>query len=178
MPVWLIVGALVVFFGGGVYFEAYGGWFNEQVFAPYRSIEDVRNFQPKTGDDWKRLGMLKFESTCAICHGSDGKGKPGTAPPFVGSEWVLDESNTSRLIRIPIHGLTGAIKVNGVEYNLNMPAIGSGLNDEELADVLSYIRSSWGNKAPRIMPEKVAEVRAATSSRKVQWTSDELKKVQ
>lgn len=175
MPIWILVMAIVTFFAGGMYFDAYGGWFNPQVYAPYHSVKEVTLYQPITGDSWKSLGVVKYEASCAVCHGSDGNGKPGVAPPFVGSEWVLTE-NVGQLIRIPLHGLNGPIKVKNVEYNLNMPAI--ALNDEELSAVLSHMRSSWGNKAPRILPEKVAEVRAATASRKIQWTSAELEKVQ
>ena len=176
MPVWIFISAIVLFFGGGMYFDAYGGWFNEQVYPPYRSVGEVAIYQPDTGDSWKILGAAKFEAACSICHGSDGKGKPGLAPPLAGSEWVLTET-VGQLIPIPIHGLTGPIKVKEVEYNLNMPAVGSALDDEQYAAVLSYIRISWGNKASRIMPEQVTAVRTAHASRKTQWTSDELKKL-
>ena len=176
MPVWILISAIVLFFGGGMYFDAYGGWFNQQVYPPYRSVGEITIYQPDDADSWKRLGAAKFEAACSICHGSDGKGKPGTAPPLAGSEWVLTDV-PAQVIVIPLHGLTGPITVKGVEYNLNMPAVGSALDDEQYAAVLSYIRISWGNKASRIMPEQVTAVRTAHASRKTQWTADELKKL-
>ena len=179
MPVWLIMAALLIFFVGGIYFDANGGWFSPQVYAPYHSVEEVQMFQPPGGDDWKRLGQIKYELVCALCHGTDGMGKAGQAPPFKGSEWVLTE-NPGRLIRIPLGGLTGPIKVHGelfVGTTSSMPAMGSGMSDEELAAVLSYMRNSWGNKASVIKPEEVKAIRAAAAPHTQPWTADELMKV-
>lgn len=177
MPIWLIVTVMVIFLFGGIYFDANGGWFSQQVYAPYHSVEEVQLFQPAGGDDWKRLGQMKYELTCALCHGADGMGKAGQAPPFKGSEWVLTD-NVGRLIRIPLGGLIGPIKVKDQEWVLSMPAIGAGLNDEELAAVLSYMRNSWGNKASIITADDVKAIRAAAASHTQQWTADELMKVQ
>jgi len=178
MPVWMLVAMIVLLFGGGLYFDTYGGWFNRQVYAPYRSLNDLMAYQPVSGDDAVLLrGKVVYEQVCALCHGVDGNGKPGQAPTFVGSEWVLTDV-TGRLIRIPLQGLSGPIKVKGQDWALAMPAMGAALPDEDLAAVLSYMRSAWGNKASIITTEQVAEVRSATAGRTQPWTGPELDALQ
>jgi mono/diheme cytochrome c family protein len=178
VPVWLLVALFVIFYCGALYFDAYGGWFEGQVFAPYHSLEQLSLYQPASGADRALArGKIVFEAVCALCHGADGMGKPGQAPPFVGSEWVLD-ANPNRVIRIPLAGLNGPLKVKDQTWSLAMPAMGAALPDEDLAAVLTYMRSSWGNKASEITPEQVKAVRAATASRTQPWTADELQKVQ
>ena len=178
MPIWLLVVVLVLSFGGGLYFDAYGGWFNQQVYAPYRSLNQLTQFQPASGADrMLARGKVVYEQVCALCHGSDGNGKPGQAPPFAGSDWVIGDK-TGRLIRIPLQGLSGPIVVKGQEWGLAMPAMGAALSDDDLAAVLTYMRNSWGNKASEITPEQVKEVRDATVSRLQPWTSAELDSVQ
>jgi mono/diheme cytochrome c family protein len=174
MPVWLLVALLLLFFGGGLYFDSHGGWFSQQVYAPYRSVNQLALFQPASGADRAiARGKVVYEQVCALCHGTDGLGKPGQAPPFVGSEWVLTDK-AGHLIRIPLQGLNGPIKVKGVEWNLAMPAMGAALPDEDLAAVLTYMRNSWGNKASEITADDVKAVRSATASRTQPWTAAEL----
>jgi len=175
MPIWLIPVALVIFFFGGIYFDANGGWFDQKVYAPYHSVEEVQLYQPVGGDDDLVLGKRVYEQVCALCHGVDGMGKPGQAPPFKGSEWVLTD-NVGRLIHIPLNGLSGPIKVNGETWNLSMPAMGAALPDDQLAAVLSYMRNSWGNKASKVTADDVKAVRA-TSGSHAPWTADELMKL-
>ena len=176
MPVWLLMVPLVIFFFGGIFFDANGGWFSPQVYAPYHSLEELQAFQPVGGDEWKRVGQRVYEQVCALCHGVDGMGKAGQAPPFVGSEWVLTD-NVGRLCRIPLQGLSGPIKVKGETWTLAMPAMGAALPDDQLAAVLSYMRNSWGNKASVITPEEIKAARAASASHPQSWTADELMKV-
>jgi len=173
MPIWLIVALLVIFFYGGLSFDDRGGWFSPQVYAPYRSVAQVALFQPTGDDGGIGRGKVVYEQVCALCHGSDGLGKPAQAPPFAGSEWVVTD-NVGRLIRIPLQGLNGPITVKGVEWNLAMPAMGAALPDDDLAALLSYMRNAWGNKASVITPEQVKAIRAATASRTQPWTGPEL----
>jgi mono/diheme cytochrome c family protein len=174
LPVWMLVVVMVLVFGGGLYFDSYGGWFNQRVYAPYHSLNQLSLYQPASGADRAlQRGKVVYEQVCALCHGSDGNGKPGQAPPFAGSDWVTGD-NTGRLIRIPLQGLNGPIKVKGVDWNLAMPAMGAALPDDDLAAVLTYMRNAWGNKASEITPEQVKAVRAATASRSQPWTAAEL----
>ena len=88
-------------------------------------------------------------------------------------------STTWRMIRIPQNGLAGPIKVNGQVWSQvpSMAAMGAALSDEDLANVLSYIRTSWGNTGSPVTPEQVKAVRAEVGSRTQPWTEDELNKV-
>lgn len=120
------------------------------------------------------LGKKVF-TTCAACHQANGLGVPGVYPPLAGSDWV--QGNEERIIRIVLHGLNGPLTVAGKEYNNVMAPLGAALKDDQIANVLTYIRQEWGNNAPEVKPETVARVRAETASRKTMWTADELHKI-
>jgi hypothetical protein len=83
-----------------------------------------------------------------------------------------------RMIRIPLAGLTGPVKVKDQEWNLSMPAMGATLSDDDLAAVLTYIRQSWGNKASEITPDEVKAIRAKVGNRTQPWTIAELNTLQ
>lgn len=95
---------------------------------------------------------------CGACHGQNGEGGP-IAPPLAGSEWVTGP--VSNLIRIQLRGLVGPITVAGKEYNMpgGMAAL-SYQTDEQIAAVLTFIRNSFGNKAPAVKPAQVAALRS------------------
>jgi len=114
---------------------------------------------------------------CFTCHQPNGQGISGQFPPLAGSDWVLGEKE--RLIKISIHGLMGEIEVNGVKYNNVMapPGIPPGsLTDQQIADVLTYIRNEWGNSASAVSPEEVATIRSTVENRgpMQMWTVAEL----
>jgi len=176
VPVWLIVLLFLLLYWGMVYFDQHSGWFDPQVYAPYRSGAELALYQPPTGGPDLARGKVVFENVCGLCHGNDGAGKPGQAPPFIGSEWAL--GNPNHMIRIPLAGLAGPVEVKGQQYNLAMPAMGAALPDDDLAAVLTYIRQSWGNKASAITPAQVKAVRAEVGSRTQPWTADQLKAIQ
>ena len=176
VPVWLIVLLFLLLYWGMVYFDQHSGWFDAQVYTPYRSSAELALYQPPAGGPDLARGKAVYENICGLCHGNDGLGKPGQAPPFVGSEWALGSQN--RMIRIPLAGLAGPIQVNGQPWNLAMPAVGATWPDDDLAAVLTYIRQSWGNKASAITPEQVKAVRAAVGNRSQPWTATELNAIQ
>jgi len=122
-----------------------------------------------------QLGQRVYTSTCATCHQANGLGVPNQYPPLAASEWVT--GNEERIIRIVINGLTGPIKVAGHDYNNVMAPLGGVLRDEQIANVLSYVRATWGNNAPEVQPETVSKVRAETAGRTTPWTADELLKI-
>jgi len=97
---------------------------------------------------------------------------PNQFPPLVGSEWVV--GNEERLVRIILHGVTGEIEVEGETFNGAMPTWGAMFKDDEVAAVASYVRRSWGNKAPPILTATVTRVRAQHASRTTPWTVAEL----
>jgi quinoprotein glucose dehydrogenase len=103
-----------------------------------------------------KTGKQQF-IVCAACHGQGGEGT-AAAPPLAGSEWV--NGPEENLIRIQLRGLLGPIRVKGQEYN--MPAGMAALayqSDEQIAAVLTYVRSSFGNSAPAVSPAAVTELR-------------------
>ena len=103
---------------------------------------------------------------CFACHQQNGEGLAGQFPPLAGSDWVL--GSKERLIKISMYGLMGEIEVNGVKYNNVMapPGIPPGsLTDDQIANVLTYIRNDWGNSASAVSAEEVATVRASLKGR-------------
>ncbi len=97
-------------------------------------------------------GKSIYTKTCLACHQDNGKGIPNAFPPLAASDFLNADAN--RAIDIVLHGKTGEIMVNGTKFNGVMPA--QTLSDEEIANVLSYVYASWGNKKQEIKPEAVA----------------------
>ena len=85
---------------------------------------------------------------------------PGMFPPLAKSDYLMGD--TSRVIETVLNGLNGPLQDNGENYNATMPPMGH-LKDEEIADILSYVRSSWSNAANPVSAAEVAAVRAKTS---------------
>jgi mono/diheme cytochrome c family protein len=111
-------------------------------------------------------GKQLFGAKCAACHQASGLGVAGVFPPLAGAEWVQGAEKV--LISILLHGIQGEIEVKGNKYNGAMPAFGT-LTDAEIAGVLSYIRSDWGNQAPPIGAAAVAAQREATKDQTVAY---------
>ena len=175
VPVWLIVLFFVLLYWGMIYFDQRSGWAAPTVYAPYRSVAELQRYQPPSGGASLERGKAVYENVCALCHNTDGMGKPNQAPPFVGSDWVVGSPN--RMIRIPLAGLSGPIQVKGQEWGLAMPAMGAALSDDDLSAVLTYMRQSWGNKASEITPEQVKKIRAEVGNRSQPWTAAELNSI-
>jgi len=116
-------------------------------------------------------GVAVFQRTCQTCHQATGQGMPGTFPPLAGSH--IATGDKSRLIRLALHGLQGPITVAGRTYNNVMPPWKS-LSDDDMAAVLTYVRSNFGNSADAVTAAEVARERAATASRTTMWTAREL----
>lgn len=122
--------------------------------------------KPKTG--------AEVFATCTACHQATGLGLPNAFPPLAASEWVVGRAEVP--IAIVLHGMQGEITVKGKKYNQIMMPWGTTFSDQEVANVVTYVRSQWGNKAPAVTAAQVAAVRTATKARKTQWTVAELKK--
>ena len=82
-----------------------------------------------------------------LCHKKNGEGSIGLFPPLAKSDFLINNRNES--IMAIKYGQTGKIKVNGTEYNGIMPA--SNLNDQEIADVINYIMTNWGNESTKMV---------------------------
>ena len=112
-------------------------------------------------------GAQVFAARCQACHQATGKGLPGVFPPLAGSPLVTGDPAVT--VQIVLHGLTGPVEVLGATYNGAMPAFAEQLGDDELAAVLSYVRSQWSNTALPIAAAAVAEGRKRSASRNEPW---------
>ncbi len=146
-------------------------------------IDDIA--KAKLNSDAKKLakefpkGAAMFQSVCQTCHGADGNGIAGLAPPLNNSNWVQGDKN--KLLPIVLFGLTGPVKVDNKIYgppeiNGDMPGIGGNkeYSDEDIAQVLNYIRSSWNNKAEKISEIEISNARKKYKDRQKSFTMDEL----
>ena len=110
-----------------------------------------------TGDPVVQSGENLYVRYCATCHLATGQGVTGRFPPLAQSEWVGMEPSVP--IRIVLHGLQGEIVVKGEKYNNVMAAWGGTLSDEEIAKLLTFVRSSWGNSFSEISTDDVTKIR-------------------
>lgn len=121
--------------------------------------------------------LYQRDGFCITCHQADGKGLDISGfPPLEKSAWV--HGNQDRLIKLTLNGLMGPIEVNGKKFpgQVPMTPFGGMLNDQEVADVLTFVRNSFGNKGAAVSPEKVKEIRAAIKDKKGFYSPDELLK--
>jgi mono/diheme cytochrome c family protein len=175
LPMW-IVGLLgFLLYWGCNYVDNHGGRYSELVYEPYISTNQLARLIPGGGDVDLDAGRVHYKTLCAPCHQETGLGAANLAPPLVNSEWATGPAG--RVIRIPQAGLTGPITVAGKEWNLTMFAAGAGLDDKQLAQLLSYVRNSWGNSASKITAEQVKKVRGELAGRTDPFTAEELLKV-
>jgi mono/diheme cytochrome c family protein len=159
IPMWLIVFFTAVLFWSMLFLDSHAGGFDQQVYAPFESHEEVVAMNPKSeGDEQMAMGKEVFDKTCTACHQPTGLGKEGTAPPLVGSEWVMAD-DPARIAHVVLNGLTGPITVKGKEWNLTMVPWKDSFDDKHLAAVLTYVRNTWGNKAPAVKAEALATAR-------------------
>lgn len=108
-------------------------------------------------------GKALYAANCAMCHQAAGQGLAGVFPPLAKSDYLMNlakQKDRSELITIILKGKSGKIVVNGVEYNGVMTPV-SGLSDEELASVLTYVSTNWGNSAPAFTAAEVKKAREA-----------------
>ncbi len=167
-PWWVwAIGVLLLFFGG-FYLGRYGGSFRP-VAHELQQPAGVTAAEIKVKKEVR--GDLIYVNVCQVCHQPDGKGVGNRYPPLAGSDWVVSDPETAA--RIVLFGLQGPIKVTGRMFQNKMPPQGDKLSDEEVAAVLSYVRSSWGNNAPAVSADLVKQIRE-THKGHGPWTAQEL----
>ena len=103
-------------------------------------------------------GKQVYLQVCLACHQVDAGGVQGMTPTLVKTTYVLGPKTP--LIKIVLNGMTGAVTINGDDYH-NVMAPHSDLTDQQIADVLTYVRNSFGNKASAVTVAQVKAVRAA-----------------
>lgn len=123
-------------------------------------------------------GRTKYLTSCAGCHGSNGKGASRMGPPLAGSEWVTGDE--VRLSLILLHGIEGPIEVAGKKYDapeiLPVMPSHSTMDDGDIAAILTYIRNEWGNQAPPVTGRTVSSTRHLNQGRVYPWSAAELTK--
>lgn len=123
---------------------------------PFLKVEKFRNQEKKTFQSSREAGKEIYAEFCMQCHLPNGKGTPKTIPPLAGSNWLVDKRTAS--IHAVKYGQSGPIEVNENIYDNSMPPM--GLTDEEVADVMNYIMTSWGNKQKKPVTEsEVASIK-------------------
>ncbi len=128
----------------------------------------------KVDEEAFKRGEAIYNRTCLACHQPTGKGIPNVFPPLDGSDWLSKDPTIA--IKIILKGLQGPIKVNGADFAQMMPAVMPALNDQDVADVLSYVHHSWTNDLPAVNAEQVKKVREATADKTTPYTAAELGK--
>lgn len=118
--------------------------------------------QSKPPKDVMERGKLVYEKECLSCHQQDGLGVQRLNPPLAKTRWVLGPK--SQLIKIVVNGLTDPIDIDGDTYDNPMPPH-PHLSDQQISDVLTYVRNSFGNAAVAITPTEVKKVRAAMAKK-------------
>lgn len=116
------------------------------------------------------------EGLCATCHQPNGKGLDPAFPPIENSPWV--SGDPERLIKLTLYGLMGPLEINGKKYDGQVPMtpFGGMLKDEEIADVLTFVRNSFGNRGDAVTPAQVKAVRDSQPGRLMLYTTEELLK--
>jgi nitrite reductase (NO-forming) len=106
---------------------------------------------PKTVAEQIAAGKAVYGTTCFACHQSEGQGVPNAFPPLAKSDYL--NADPKRAITTVLKGLSGEITVNGKKINSVMPS--QNLTDDQIADVLTYVYSSWGNNKTVVTPAMV-----------------------
>jgi nitrite reductase (NO-forming)/hydroxylamine reductase len=127
--------------------------------APAASDTAVHDAEAASGDltASQERGEAVYNANCAACHQPTGQGLPGAFPPLAQSDFLL--GNRTEVIQYALFGVSGPMTVNDTEYNGVMPSMGY-LQDQQLADAITYVFTSWGNTGSAVSVEEVAAIRA------------------
>jgi mono/diheme cytochrome c family protein len=175
LSIWLIaVYGLALFFGGAYLGRFSGNFSGESLDIAYVTPKGHGPAGPGGGAESAapltsaERGKKIFSANCATCHQMTGTGVAGQYPPLAGSEFV--NGGTRRLGMIVLKGLQGPLNVKGVMYGTAvMQPWESTLNDQKIADVLTFVRQEWGNKGGPVEKEGIAGLRKELAPRKESW---------
>ncbi len=140
----------------------YSGKQMDEVYQPEGQATRTTRSEPAptrelTKEERIQAGERVFNQTCFACHQANGQGLPGVFPPLAKSDFLM--ADPERAIGIVLHGLQGPLTVNGQTYNQVMTP--QNLDDEQVANVLTFVMNSWGNSGEAISPDAVKKVRDA-----------------
>ena len=184
LSVWLLGIYALTIFVGGFYLARYGGDFSGSSLDPHSAQQSDGKQQSPSADGGQQVAELSpaargkkiYLANCATCHQASGAGVAGQYPPLAGSEHITN--GTRRLGMIVLKGLQGPLEVKGVQYgSAVMQPWEKTLTDAKIADVLTYIRSDWGNTASTVSAEGIAALRKELAARTESFTDAELRTV-
>lgn len=104
-------------------------------------------------------GKQVYLEQCLACHQADAGGVQNMNPPLVKTKWILGDKTT--LVQVVLKGMTGEVDIEGETYH-NVMAPHNDLTDQQIADVLTYVRNNFGNKASAVTAAEVKMIRAKT----------------
>ena len=140
------------------------GGANARVAALQTEMKKAIAGEPKIAAMGKEIFVEKgkriYAQTCFACHQAEGQGLPGVFPPLAKSDYLM--ADKARAIRGVIKGQTGEMTVNGQKFNGVMPPV--LLNDEQIAQVVTYVMNSWGNTGDIVTVEEVQKIHAESAS--------------
>ena len=121
-----------------------------------QKIHTSKSKTPARSTTSKQRGAVVYKTYCVACHQVDGSGVQHLNPPLAEASAVIG-NDKSKIIKVVLNGMTSKEEIDGEVYGNNM-APHKFLSDQQIADVLTFIRSSFGNKASAV---SVAEVKKA-----------------
>src|SRR5207248_2972024 len=170
LSIWLIVVYGLAIFTGGAYLGRYSGNFSGDGLDPMTGPPPPKKGGGAAGQQQEQAalsphdrGKKIFAANCQTCHQANGEGVPGQYPPLAGSEFT--NGGSRRMGMIVLKGLQGPVKVKGQTYGTAvMQPWDKTLTDQKIADVMTYERSEWGNKASEVTAEQIAALRKELAS--------------
>lgn len=157
-PWWMYVVIVCTLAFGFFYMGRYLGEVSDRAHVLY--IQPVAEEAEEVEFDAIAEGQRVYTRVCQACHQNDGQGVTGVFPTLAGAEWVVDEPDNT--VKIILNGLRGELVRDDATYNGVMPAF-DNLSDREIASVVSYIRTSFGNDADEYPEERVTQIRELTA---------------
>ena len=169
LSIWLIAVYGLAIFAGGAYLGRYSGNFSGDGLDPMMGPPPSKKGGAAQGPQEQveltpfERGKKVFAANCQTCHQANGQGVPGQYPPLAGSEFT--NGGSRRMAMIVLKGLQGPVKVKGQEFgSAVMQPWDKTLTDQRIADVMTYERSDWGNKASPVTAEQIAALRKELAS--------------
>lgn len=175
-PVWLYIACGVALFLAGSSFTGFDTFGRDMLDqgpgGPVHVASAAAVEAPLTP---AQIGAKIYSQNCASCHQATGMGQPGMYPPLAGSNWVV--GSKLRLTAILLKGLQGPVSVSGAGGTFGvsaMPAQEAALTPDKLANLMTYLRSAWNNKAGPVTEDEVNAAKTKFASHSEAFTEQEL----
>lgn len=155
--------------------KQFNSWLEKSASGPIPKMDPASLLKDRHLASHERgKALYEGRAACIGCHGPDGAGLPNLGPTLDSSDWVTGDQD--RLVKVLLHGLQGPITINGKKFTPQafMPGLAQNptINDQDLSDIATYLRSGWSNRATQISQGSVKEIRQETQGRKGQMYSE------